>query len=93
MDGFMMVAIEEAKKGRDEGGIPIGSVLVHQGKIIGRGTIGECKKAVVYCMARWMRWKTQVGCQHPFISNLSSTPLSALVLCALVLFYSTVFLR
>lgn len=37
MDEFMMAAIEEAKKGRDEGGIPIGSVLVHQGKIIGRG--------------------------------------------------------
>jgi len=37
MDEFMMAAIEEAKKGRDEGGIPIGSVLVHQGEIIGRG--------------------------------------------------------
>lgn len=30
-------AFEEAKKGLQEGGIPIGSVLVHQGKIIGRG--------------------------------------------------------
>lgn len=37
MDIFMQAAIEEAKKGRDEGGIPIGSVLVHNGKIIGRG--------------------------------------------------------
>ncbi len=33
----MLAAIEEAKKGLDEGGIPIGSVLVHDGKIIGRG--------------------------------------------------------
>ena len=33
----MQAAIEEARKGRDEGGIPIGSVLVHRGKIIGRG--------------------------------------------------------
>ncbi|MFZ4539675.1 nucleoside deaminase, partial [Propionivibrio sp.] len=30
-------AIEEAKAGQDEGGIPIGSVLVHDGKIVGRG--------------------------------------------------------
>ncbi|HCO23533.1 MAG TPA: tRNA-specific adenosine deaminase, partial [Gimesia maris] len=37
MDEFMQVAIEEAEKGRDEGGVPIGSVLVHEGKIIGRG--------------------------------------------------------
>ena len=33
----MQAAIEEAKKGLAEGGIPIGSVLVHKGKIIGRG--------------------------------------------------------
>ena len=37
MDEFLAAAIEEAKKGLDEGGIPIGSVLVHKGKIIGRG--------------------------------------------------------
>ncbi len=33
----MQAALEEAQKGYAEGGIPIGSVLVHQGKIIGRG--------------------------------------------------------
>ena len=37
MDSFMEVAIEEARLGLAEGGIPIGSVLVHQGKILGRG--------------------------------------------------------
>jgi cytosine/creatinine deaminase len=37
MDPFLESAIEEAKKGLSEGGIPIGSVLVHHGKIIGRG--------------------------------------------------------
>lgn len=37
MDSFMAEAIAEAKTGLAEGGIPIGSVLVHQGKIIGRG--------------------------------------------------------
>ncbi len=37
MDEFMQAAIDEAKAGLAEGGIPIGSVLVHEGKIIGRG--------------------------------------------------------
>ncbi|MCB4363820.1 nucleoside deaminase [Hydrogenophaga taeniospiralis] len=37
MDPFLQAAIDEAQAGRDEGGIPIGSVIVHQGKIIGRG--------------------------------------------------------
>jgi cytosine deaminase len=36
-DAFMQAAIEEAWKGLAAGGIPIGSVLVHNGKIIGRG--------------------------------------------------------
>lgn len=36
-DEFMQAAIDEAKQGLAEGGIPIGSVIVHQGKIIGRG--------------------------------------------------------
>lgn len=37
MDPFMKEALLEAQKGLEEGGIPIGSVLVHNGKIIGRG--------------------------------------------------------
>ncbi|UTA48419.1 nucleoside deaminase [Simiduia sp. 21SJ11W-1] len=37
MDKFMRAAIDEAIRGRDQGGIPIGSVLVHGGQIIGRG--------------------------------------------------------
>jgi len=37
MDAFMQAAIEEAQLGLAEGGIPIGSVLVHDGRIIGRG--------------------------------------------------------
>ena len=37
MDPFMAAAIAEAEAGLAEGGIPIGSVLVHQGKLIGRG--------------------------------------------------------
>ena len=37
VDEFMQAAIAEAEAGLNEGGIPIGSVLVHQSRIIGRG--------------------------------------------------------
>ena len=37
MDQFLKAAFNEAQKGLQEGGIPIGSVIVHDGRIIGRG--------------------------------------------------------
>ena len=37
MDPFLQAAIHEAEAGLAEGGIPIGSVLVHRGQVIGRG--------------------------------------------------------
>ncbi len=37
MDRFMEAAVAEAKLGLAEGGIPIGAVIVHNGRIIGRG--------------------------------------------------------
>ncbi|HEU5260134.1 MAG TPA: nucleoside deaminase [Gemmatimonadales bacterium] len=37
MDAFLQAALEEAEQGLREGGIPIGSVLVHRDRIIGRG--------------------------------------------------------
>ncbi|MFM9025248.1 MAG: nucleoside deaminase [Planctomycetaceae bacterium] len=37
MDEFLAAAIAEAEQGLAEGGIPIGSVLVHDGRIVGRG--------------------------------------------------------
>ena len=37
MDEFLRAAIEEARQGLFEGGIPIGSVVVHSGQIVGRG--------------------------------------------------------
>lgn len=37
MDAFMQAALDEARTGAAEGGVPIGSVLVHEGRIIGRG--------------------------------------------------------
>ena len=36
-DPYVRAAIEQAQKSLSEGGIPIGSVLVHEGEIIGRG--------------------------------------------------------
>ena len=37
MDEFLQAAFEEARQGLAEGGIPIGSVLMHSGRILGRG--------------------------------------------------------
>jgi cytosine deaminase len=37
IDPFLQAAIAEARQGMQEGGIPIGSVIVHHGEIIGRG--------------------------------------------------------
>ena len=37
MDAFLQAAIEEARQGLAEGGVPIGSVLVIDGRIVGRG--------------------------------------------------------
>ena len=43
----MQAAIAEAQKGYQEGGIPIGSVLVHKGEIIGRGHNRRVQKGSV----------------------------------------------
>jgi cytosine deaminase len=37
VDEFLQAAIDEARQGLAEGGIPIGSVVVHEGRIVGRG--------------------------------------------------------
>jgi cytosine deaminase len=37
MDESLRAALEEARQGLAEGGIPIGAVLVHSGRILGRG--------------------------------------------------------
>jgi cytosine/creatinine deaminase len=47
MHEFMKVAVEEARQGFEEGGVPIGSVLVHQGKVIGRGHNRRVQKGSV----------------------------------------------
>ena len=43
-DSFMKAAIDEARQGLAEGGIPIGSVLVKDGKLSGADTINVFKK-------------------------------------------------
>jgi creatinine deaminase len=46
-DPFLQAAIEEAQQGLAEGGVPIGSVIVHQGAIIGRGHNRRVQKGSV----------------------------------------------
>ena len=47
MDAFMRAAIQEAEQGAREAGIPIGSVVVYEGKIIGRGHNRRVQKGSV----------------------------------------------
>jgi cytosine deaminase len=47
MDPFLLAAIEEAECGLSEGGVPIGSVLVHSGAIVGRGHNRRVQKGSV----------------------------------------------
>ena len=47
MDSYFLEALKEAEQGLAEGGIPIGSVLVHKGKIIGRGHNRRVQKGSV----------------------------------------------
>jgi creatinine deaminase len=47
MDSYLSEAITEAKKGLAEGGIPIGSVIVHNGNILGRGHNRRIQKGSV----------------------------------------------
>src|SRR6476660_4186372 len=45
MDEFMKIAIEEARQGLQEGGIPIGSVLVQQGSVVLHGEMDALENA------------------------------------------------
>src|SRR5499426_1306029 len=47
MHEFMRFAVEEAEHGLREGGIPIGSVIVYEGKILGRGHNRRVQKGSV----------------------------------------------
>jgi len=77
MDVFMKAALEEARKGLSEGGIPIGSVLVVDGRIIGRGhnrRVQEgsvIKHAEMDCLENAGRQKANVYRKSVLYSTLS----------------------
>ena len=77
MDEFMQEAIKEAKKGLEESGIPIGSVLVEHGKIISRGHNRRVQKdsaifhAEMDCIENAGRLKASEYSQCTLYSTLS----------------------
>jgi len=81
MDEFMRAAIDEARKGLAEGGIPIGSVLVLDGKIIGRGHNQRVQHGSVIhhaemnCLENAGRQKAAVYQRCTIYSTLSPCPM------------------
>src|SRR6202453_4959857 len=81
MDKFLEAAIEEARKGLAEGGIPIGSVLVCEGKIIGRGHNQRVQQGSVIhhaemnCLENAGRLKASVCAKCTLYSTLSPCPM------------------
>jgi len=77
MDEFLKAAIEEAKKGLSEGGIPIGSVLVIDGRIVSRGhnqRVQKCSTvlhAEMDCMENAGRLKASEYSRATLYSTLS----------------------
>src|SRR5208282_6079328 len=81
MDPFLQAAIDEARKGLAEGGIPIGSVLVLDGKIIGRGHNQRVQRGSVIhhaemnCLENARRLKASVYRRCVLYSTLSPCPM------------------
>lgn len=81
MDPFLQAAIDEAKKGLAAGGIPIGSVLVCEGKIIGRGHNQRVQYGSVIhhgemnCLENTGRLKASVYKRCTIYSTLSPCPM------------------
>jgi cytosine deaminase len=81
MDAFLQAAIDEAKKGFAAGGIPIGSVLVCEGKIIGRGHNQRVQHGSVIhhaemnCLENAGRLKAAVYQKCALYSTLSPCPM------------------
>ena len=77
----MRAAIEEARQGLAEGGIPIGSVLVRDGRIIGRGHSQRVQRGSVIqhaemnCLENAGRLKAAVYQQCVLYSTLSPCPM------------------
>jgi cytosine deaminase len=81
MDPFMRAALDEARKGLDEGGIPIGSVLVCDGRIIGRGHNRRVQDGSVIhhaemnCLENAGRLSARVYARCTVYSTLSPCPM------------------
>ncbi len=81
MDPFLQAAIDEARKGLAAGGIPIGSVLVLDGKIIGRGHNQRVQQGSVIhhaemnCLENAGRQKASVYRRCTIYSTLSPCPM------------------
>ena len=81
MDEFMRAALDEARKGLAEGGIPIGSILVLDGKIIGRGHNQRVQQGSVIhhaemnCLEKVGRQKASVYQRCVLYSTLSPCPM------------------
>ena len=81
MDAFLRAAVAEARKGLAEGGIPIGSVLVLDGKIIGRGRNQRVQRGSVIhhaemnCLENAGRLKAAVYSRCVLYSTLSPCPM------------------
>jgi cytosine/creatinine deaminase len=81
MDVFLATAVDEAKKGLSTGGIPIGSVLVHEGKIIGRGHNQRIQRGSVIhhgemnCLENAGRQSAAVYRQCTIYTTLSPCPM------------------
>lgn len=80
-DAFLRAAIDEAKRGLAEGGIPIGSVLVCDGKIIGRGHNQRVQKGSVIhhgemnCLENAGRQKADLYRRCTIYTTLSPCPM------------------
>jgi len=80
-DPFLRAAIEEARKGLAAGGIPIGSVLVHNGRIIGRGHNQRVQHGSVIhhaemnCLENAGRQPARVYAECALYSTLSPCPM------------------
>ena len=82
-DEFMEAAIAEAEAGAREAGIPIGSVLVHGGRIIGRGHNRRVQRGSAVLHAEMDAWEN-VGRQPPAVYRTSVlyTTLSPCAMCS-----------
>lgn len=83
VDPFMAAAIEEARQGRREGGIPIGSVIVHDGRIIGRGHNRRVQKGSAILHGE-MDALENAGCQAASVyhDSVLYTTLSPCAMCS-----------